>query len=428
MFPSSLRSFLVVLTCMPSIYLWDPLQAILVNHWAEIILYILLLFPMVLVIFDSFFRLLFLVIAHLPNSGNIQESAQSKNLRLLVLIVARNEQSVIEQTLSKLKDQADADDSIRITVLADHCLDRTAQIADEMGAQVCLRHNGNPGKAESLSWFAEKETEVLGNIDVVAILDADTLIESEFCNNIRAAFRPGVDVAQAYVNPVSHDGFPLTTLAAFSEVLAQKIDDSARSRLGWSVPLKGFGMAFRSNIFIQFCNELGTQVDDIELSVRLAEQKISTRFWPQARVTDPKETNMFGLARQRGRWLKGQRQVWTRMKKQMRRLVCIGFPGWSLIHGDLLKPKTALLLVKLSLVYILTQQLFNPKISNILLAVVLGCVLIDLVYYLVGLRYSSNPWKVLFAFLGAPLLVGLWILSWGFSMWPNQGWLRARKN
>ncbi len=397
-------------------------------QWAGVILYLLMFFPLLLVFIDSSYRLLFLVVAHLSSKKKIEDCDQNTPLRLLILIVARNEQGIIEQTLSKLKTQTDGDDRTRIAVLADHCSDQTADIATKLGAQVYLRENGKPGKAEALSWFAYKRKGLLSDADVIAVLDADTLVDEKFCQAIRAAFRPGVEVVQGYVQPVSKDGFPLTTLVSFSEILSQEIDDMARSRLHWSVPLRGTGMAFRTQDFCRVCRGLGTQVDDIELSVRLAEQNISVYFCPKAKILDPKADDVVGLAKQRGRWLKGQRQIWTTKHLSILKLLRARSSNWSLIHAMLLKPKTALLIIKIFLLIVLLLWPFLGTLGQVLVAVVCVSVLIDFAYYLVGLRYTSAPYKYLVSFLGTPLFIILWIISWGFSLWPTREWLRGREN
>ena len=390
-------------------------------------MYLLLILPLFLVVFDSFYRLLFLIIAQLPVRENPRNNDENTSLRLLLLIVARNEQSVIRQTLLQIQPQIDADSSVTVAVLADHCSDQTAQIAAETGAKVYVRSVGSPGKGQALSWFVNAGKDILANADLITVLDADTLIDTEFCHNICLAFEPGVEVVQGFVNPVSKDGFPLTTLAAFSEILSQKIDDTARSRLHWSVPLRGRGMTFRSRLFCQVCQGLGTQVDDIELSVRLAELNVPVHFSSDVKIFDPNSDVFLGLAKQRGRWLKGQRQIWRNKQRNILKLLRSGLPNWSLVQALLIKPKTALAFIKIMLLSILLMRLVDNSSHPWILALVLGCILIDLAYYISGLKYVANTSKYSIALVSSPLLLILWIVSWGFSILPRQGWLRARE-
>lgn len=399
-----------------------------INNWLSTLIYSLLVLPLFLILFDSFYRLLFLIIAPLPVTKKPQNSDKNSNLRLMLLVVARNEQSVIEQTISQLQSQTNFDNSVVVAVLADNCTDQTVQITSKMGIKVYLRCVGNPGKAQALSWFATECKDALFDVDIITILDADTLIDKDFCENIRGAFQVGVEVVQGFVNPTSKDGFPLTTLASFSEILSQKIDDIARSRLHWSVQLRGTGMAFRTDVFCQVSEGLGSQVDDIELSICLAERNILVYFCPDANVFDPKSDNMIGLAMQRGRWLKGQRQIWQDKGKNIIALLRPNLSSWSLLLAMLLKPKTALTIVKLSLVAIMIASPFKDNLNIVILDLTLGSILIDIVYFGTGLKYVSNAQKYVTAFLGLPLLLILWSISWGFSLFSKQGWLRTRQN
>ena len=397
------------------------------NTWMVLGISFLLFLPLLLVLFDSLYRLLFLIFAHLPTMEKVKNSHQNNGLKLLILIMARNEQGVIGDTLLQIQHQINTDNFVAVAVLADHCSDQTAQIASDMGAKVYLRQVGIPGKAQALSWFVNDGKDALANADVITIFDADTLIGEEFCEKIRMAFVPGVEVVQGFVNPVSKDGFPLTTLASFSEILSQKIDDTARSRLHWSVPLRGTGMAFRSEIFCQVCQKLGTQVDDIELSVRLAELNIPVHFSLDAEIFDPKSDAFLGLAKQRGRWLKGQRQIWKIKQRNILKLLRSGLTNWSLILAMLIKPKTALAFIKIVLLGILLAGLVDNGLYQWILVLVLGSILIDLAYYISGLKYVTNITKYSFALISAPLFLVLWTISWGFSLLPGQGWLRARE-
>ena len=101
--------------------------------------------------------------------------------------------------------------------------------------------------------------------------------------------------------------------------------------------------------------------------------------------------------------------------------------NWSLIHAILLKPKTALLTIKVFLLIVLLLWSFRAVVSQVLFAVVCVSVLIDFVYCLIGLLRTNSPYKYLVSFLGAPLFVLLWITSWGFSLLPTKEWLRVER-
>ncbi len=186
-------------------------------------------------------------------------------------------------------------------------------------------------------------------------------------------------------------------------------------------------MAFRADIFCRVCQELGSQVDDIELSVRLAEMNIPVHYFQEAKVLDPKVDSILGLARQRGRWLKGQRQIWKNKQQNILKLLRSGLPNWSLIHAMLLKPKTALVFIKVLLICILIVWPFNDGIYQLTIVSILISLLIDLIYYLIGLEYVTKKWNYLSALVGTPLLIILWGISWFFSILPAQEWLRARE-
>jgi cellulose synthase/poly-beta-1,6-N-acetylglucosamine synthase-like glycosyltransferase len=392
------------------------------------LLYLVLLLPLFLVAFDGIHRLAFLLLVHFPGKrGPWQPDSDIPESKLLVLIAAHNEESGIGATLERIRDQVGPAHSTTIVVLADHCSDQTAAIANESGASVYVRTDGPEGKGPAFSWFVQEGQPLLVQTDIVAVLDADTLVDSEFCNRIRGAFRPGVDAVQGFVNPLCRDGFPMATLVSYSEILAQRIDDTARARLNWSVPLRGTGMAFRTEAYCQACKGLETQVDDIELSVRLAEAGLQVHFNPSVIVRDPKSNSLIGLARQRARWLRGQRQIWREQWTTIVRLLRAGPPSWSLIHALLLKPKTALGFIKAVLIGILALWPFHDSVHGVVLFAVLGTVLVDLGYYISGLAYVSPKGKYVAALAGSPLLMALWGISWIYSVTPAPGWLRARR-
>lgn len=349
------------------------------------------------------------------------------NLRILYLIVANNEQEVIQESIERIKQVAGLAEHDAIVVLADHCTDRTVEIAERCNnVSVFKRFDGIAGKSEAISWFTTHAVYKLKESDLIVILDADTLVGKDFSAKIRTVFEQKVDVVQVLIRPIASEKSPLALLASYSEILSQKIDDEARSRLHWSVPLRGTGMVFRTEIFSEVCRGINSQVDDIELSLLLMERAVPVRFCSQVEVLDPKVSNMLGLARQRGRWLRGQRYIWNVKRRNIWLLLSLGPSNWSLMQSLILKPKTAILVMKTLLIIVLLYWSNGLWHYDLVLDLMLGSILIDIFYYLTGLRYVPNPLKIFLAMFSAPLFIVLWVVGWFFSFIPGQGWLRAR--
>ncbi len=388
------------------------------------ILGVLLLLPFLLVLIDTFFRTLFLAVGFSRKPIIPEIQSESPDPRILILVLAHNEQRVIVRTLNLIQLEIAGDSSVTLAMVADNCTDNTVELATQAGVKVFNRSDCDGGKGRALSWFATNYQSKLDAYDLIAIFDADTMISVGFCQNLRLAFHStGTQVVQSFVEPVTVNGLPLATLAAYSEILSQRIDDEARSRLGWASPLRGTGMVFRRAIFLSACSGLQTQVDDIELSLRLTELKIPVVYWQQLKIFDPKSASILGLAKQRGRWLRGQRDIWRSWFRKFKALS--GLSEWSLFHAMLLKPKAALYVIKAILLCIFcfldTNFFVFPKV------LVLLSLFVDFFYYLTGLLHVSNPYKYMFSFLSAPLFFAMWIVSWFYSLGRQKEWLRARE-
>lgn len=386
----------------------------------------LLLFPpYMLVAIDSFFRLLYLVVRAFYNVPD--DSPDNFGMRLLFLVIAHDEEDVIENTINVLLREAANQSEAQIVLLSDHCSDRTSEIGILAGVRVISRIDGLPGKGQALSWFVKNYEQEIASTDIVIILDADSLVDSCFTHNIRKAFAPDIRVVQSQVCPIRSNDHTLTLLASYSELLSQHIDDLARQRLKWSVPLRGTGMAFRSDVFRTIGYNLQTQVEDIEISIRLAKMGIPVHFSPNCLVFDPKASKMLGLARQRGRWLKGQRHILFTLKNDLWNLFCSGLAEWSLIQALLLKPKTLLALIKISLLlFAVFLPLLPSGFNNLLIASLILSFTVDFLYYFYGLNLVAQRLKYLSALLRSPIYLVLWLASWVYSILPGQGWLRGR--
>ncbi len=380
-----------------------------------------------LLLLDSLLRAWFVVVSWRTPATQRDPPAPPTASPLAVVIPAHDEGAIIGDTVARLRAQTPPD---ALFVVADNCTDDTAAVARRAGARVWERHRPDErGKGAALRWFLATAAETLSDYDAIAIFDADSIVDEDFARHAMAALARGADVVQGFVQPLS-GGSPSADLAAYSELLSQQIDDVARARLGWPVPLRGTGMVFRREVLGALLPHLQTKVEDVEMSLLLAAQGKQVRFLPGAVVGDPKPGGARGVAIQRARWLQGGREVLQRHGRLVLRLLLSGRPGdVSLVFATLLKPKTLVLLLK-SLWFASSLLLpIKPAVLHWTTATLAGLALsADLVYYPLGLRLVEMPGRYARALAVAPLYLAVWLWSLTLSLVSATPWLSVRRD
>jgi cellulose synthase/poly-beta-1,6-N-acetylglucosamine synthase-like glycosyltransferase len=172
------------------------------------------------------------------------EPATHPRIRVLVLIPAHNEELVIGHALEAI--MADRRSSDPVLVVADHCTDRTAEIARVYGALVLERGSREPaGRAAARQAGLEYGRAL--RWDAVVMLDADSVIERGFFTACERALSSGADAVQA--RSESSYGRSLAGEASLAAFTLQGITiPRGRDRLGLSVRLRGTGMAIRREV------------------------------------------------------------------------------------------------------------------------------------------------------------------------------------
>jgi cellulose synthase/poly-beta-1,6-N-acetylglucosamine synthase-like glycosyltransferase len=227
---------------------------------------------------------------------------------------------------------------------------------------------------------------------------------------------------------VPASGSPAALLAAYSEWVAQGLDDRLRARLGWSAPLRGTGMALRVATLRQLAPRLRTRVEDVEMTLLIVGQGERIAFVADAVVWDPKPAVAAGVASQRARWLQGQREVWRAHWGLILRLLATGHPGnWWLLGTLLVKPRTAVVAAKLAACIVAAPIAVRPR-GRRLLAVTSGLLALDVAYYTAGLAVVPPAWRgrVARALLHAPAYLAMWARALALSLASRERWLRAR--
>jgi cellulose synthase/poly-beta-1,6-N-acetylglucosamine synthase-like glycosyltransferase len=337
-----------------------------------------------------------------------------------ILIAARNEAGTIGPTIRALREHCDEWPDINIWVLADRCTDDTASEAAAAGAQVAPRAEGPLGKGAVLAWWLNTYRAAWADDDYLIVLDADTRLEAGSLAALRRTVMSGAQVVQGFVVPqaVNRAG----RLAGWSEVLMQRIDDEARQRLRWSVPLRGTGMIFQASLLAQLAPRLHTLAEDLELDSLLAAQSVRVRFSPAAKIIDPKPQQAAGASRQRARWLQGQLQVLRDYPAAIfQALTRGGLSACFLLWLLFLRPK--MLLMAMRFAVLILALCFSSVGQGLALVMAFGLML-DAAYYLGGAAFVEEPWRYCRDLLAVPRYGAMWLYSFGLAA-VRRGWLRA---
>ena len=369
-------------------------------------------------IFDSLLRAVLLVLRFCWPSRQL-ETATLPAPGAVLLIAACNEAATIGATVSSLHPLLEEWPGSEIWVVADRSEDLTAVRAREAGATVVERLEGPNGKGAVVRWWLETYRSVWEAKAAVVILDADSRLVPGSLARLGMAMGQGLDAAQAMVAPLATTA--TGRLAGWSEILMQQIDDVARSRMGWPIPLRGTGMAIRGDLLARLAPTLHTEAEDLELDLLLATADAKIGFVPEAVLLDPKPREPIGASRQRARWFLGQLAVLRGYRREVFSLWGSRAGRSRSRLGDLflfpllfLRPKVLLICLRLLLL---------PAAPGIL---GLG-LLLDLAYYGAGLLVVDRPGQYARDLLSLPIYVWMWARSLGVAILHRgrKGWLRA---
>ena len=337
--------------------------------------------------------------------------------KIAIVVFARNEQFVIQKTVANIMCVLKPSD--RLFVVADNCSDNTALIAANEGAKVVIRNVENPqGKSAALVWFMKNYQKEIIDFNFIVILDADSLIPPNFIENLNLHLSSETKVAQCYLTPINFEDSPFTTLIALSEILEQTIFDKLRASLGFSIRLRGTGMVFSPHSLLNLCEKLGTEVEDIALSILIAEQKIIITSIKQAIVFDPKPTDIAAASRQRARWFRGQWIAFWSYRSIIFRILLSGPSGWSVLSSVFIKPRSLKLTLLILLGFIF---LWQPVVS----AIAFSLAGFDILLMIIGLMRLPNRYLFLKALLYIPSFISMWV-NGIFLSFKCHPWLRVR--
>ena len=295
------------------------------------------------------YQLLYLILP-LFKQPKIPESPP--RTRFAVLIAARNEEAVLPELLSSIAAQDYPGNLYQTFVLADHCTDGTAAVAEQSGAVVYTRSDPNGvGKGYALSALLQhmKEDGYLSLFDAFLIFDADNLLSEDYLSQMNDLALLGYDAFcgfRASKNPEDNwlsGGYALWYLHDSVHL------NASRMALGRQCMVSGTGFGFSASLLetMQLW-PFHTLTEDLEFNHFCAVRGVRVGYTPRAVLYDEQPVSFAVSWWQRTRWLQGAIQVSNLYRKRLLGSILHGswaaFECWTLgLDGAVLSALTAAL-------------------------------------------------------------------------------------
>lgn len=344
-----------------------------------------------------------------------------------ILVPAHNEEILLPELLQSIEALDYPHTAYNVCIVADNCTDRTSVIAQQFGASVYERFDTeHVGKGYALEWLiAQLEAEgLLG--DAVLILDADSLISSNFLRVMNTRLGHGERAIQAYYAVRDPEKSWSASLRAVALSALHYLRPLARSVLGASAGLKGNGMVFSADIIRRY-HWSASLTEDIEYHMSLILDNHRVTFAPDALVWAEMPNSLAGSQTQNARWERGRQEM---LRRYMPQLVYLGIKHKSFLLLDaaieqLIPPFSVLAAISF-LSYVLAFALQSTVGLWVAFALILG----QSIYICAGLVISNAPRRVYQSLLYAPVFI-LWksLLYLRVMIGYNErSWIRTARN
>ncbi|MEA3335288.1 MAG: glycosyltransferase family 2 protein [Chloroflexota bacterium] len=393
----------------------------------------LLFFVVTLVIAGGLAYHYFLLIAGKPQqAGDIDELPQP-NLRFALAVPAHDEEDVIAATVRQMQEIDYPERLFDVHVVADHCSDDTAVVAEDAGATAHLRTDEPSGrKGFAVDWLIKRLLADPIGYDIIAVFDADSKVDSLFLTAVSHVLADGSRVVQGKHVIANPDSSMFSTLADADMKLNNRIRNQAKENLGLSARLMGDAMVFRRGILDEQ-SWIGAEslAEDRDFGIFLVTQGVRIRFAPDAVSEGQAVTAWADATPQRMRWYGGAFDLQKRYLGKLGSLVVsegnldaldkfleLALPPFSLI---------AIGCVTLLLVQGLLLMLGLPITGWIVATALLT--LLAILFPFLGLAMTGAPRHAYKAMIAGPFYV-LWRVWIGLVVRVRHGsvsWVRTKR-
>ena len=234
--------------------------------------------------------------------------------RFEIVVPAHDEEAVIASTLSSIAALRYPAERVRVTVVADNCTDRTAEVARLAGVRVLERRDpGRRGKGHALS-FAFADVMRSSTADAVVVVDADTIVSPGLLRIFAERLAAGESVVQARYGVRDESASWRGRLMSLAFVLFHDVRSLGRERLGLSCGLRGNGMCFTRGVLERVPYAAHSLVEDLEYGIELGLAGVRVAYAHHALVRGDMPAGSRASRTQRDRWEQGRAAIARRYR------------------------------------------------------------------------------------------------------------------
>jgi cellulose synthase/poly-beta-1,6-N-acetylglucosamine synthase-like glycosyltransferase len=253
-----------------------------------------------------FFTLYYFVIAFFGVWRKKEDKIVTPKKTFAVIVAAHNEEQVIAQLVENLHVLNYPRELYDIFVVADNCMDRTAQLARAAGAIVYERFNREQrGKGYAMEWMFNKLFRLKRKYDAVVVFDADNIVHPAFLLEMNNRLCKGEQVIQGYLDAKNPNDTWIAGTFAISFWVVNHIWHLAKYNLGLSSVLGGTGMCISTEVLHKFGWGATCLTEDMEFTMKVLLKGIPTTWAHDAIVYDEKPLTFRQSWKQRKRWAQG---------------------------------------------------------------------------------------------------------------------------
>lgn len=351
--------------------------------------------------------------------------------RLVVLVPANNEETLIGRCLASLRAQIYPPSLVSVVVVADNCTDNTAWLAQQTGAEVLIRHDSrHRGKGHALRWAMDQMTGA-ERPDAFVVVDADSVADPCLLAGLASMYERGAEAAQAeYLVSSDDESSPRVRLRAAAFLLFHRVRFAGRAVLGLPCSLVGNGMLFSGDLIERHPWDAFTGAEDLEYSVKLRLTGVRPVFAGNALVRGPVPASRRGAQRQRERWEGGRLHVVRTSLPRVVRQMARGQLGLAELAMDLATPPLGLLAVLSAGGGMLAIALWSAGLTPSWTVVPWVTAVLAVVGYVgLGLRAAGAPAQVYLDLISTPRFLVEKLLGTAGVLrnHPAETWVRTER-